>query len=72
MILVDRYEQTLSWRPPTRGITSDEPATSAKPAPPVAKASVTKRLEELDALRAHGLITNDEYQRKRADILRDL
>lgn len=37
-----------------------------------ASASVKDRLEELEALRESGLITQLEYEQKRQDILRDL
>lgn len=34
--------------------------------------SATERLKELEQLRAEGLITSEEYQAKRSDILKDL
>lgn len=39
---------------------------------PSAPPSVKDRLEELETLRADGLITELEYEQKRQDILRDL
>lgn len=53
-------------RPGTLGPAA--PAAASSPATP----GTVQRLTELDELRSRGLLTDDEYEAKRAEILRDL
>ncbi|WP_430461746.1 SHOCT domain-containing protein [Thalassolituus sp. LLYu03] len=49
-----------------------QPLPAAAPAPRGDFSTVEKRLQVLESLKAKGLISADEYQQKRGDILNDL
>jgi Curli production assembly/transport component CsgG len=48
------------------------PAPSATPGTPAAKGTPAERLKALNDLYTQGLVTKEEYEKKRADILRDM
>jgi len=68
MVFLNRYEQTLERRSPT-AVASPPPAP---PPPSAPRVTATQRLEELDSLRSRDMISEDEYQRKRTQILNEL
>ena len=47
-------------------------APAPAPAPVAPRASVKERLSQLDALRTDGIVTEAEYQARRAQILADI
>jgi hypothetical protein len=55
----------------TRQTSLQEPRTPAPP-PEASRANLTARLEQLNAARSAGLITEEEYAKKRARLLEDL
>lgn len=62
----DRPKDTAKPKP------KPKPRPKTKDEPRLSEAEVRKRLEELDRLRARGLITEDEYQAKRKALLERL
>jgi hypothetical protein len=65
--LQDTIAQAASAHAPTAPATSVAPPVYTPPQPPAAQ-----RLQELETLRASGAITDDEYTRKREQIISEL
>jgi hypothetical protein len=65
--LKEAYSNVLSDQPLQSAWVTGKPAGKAVPAE-----SAEERLRKLDDLLKKGLITKDEYQTKRAEILKDM
>jgi hypothetical protein len=74
---------SLTWRRPGKDLSFNNPELAAQFHQAVPKAASPSpgaapprpagaRLRELEQLRAEGLVTDDEYRHKRAEILKDL
>jgi hypothetical protein len=70
----DHYERSLGVPalPPRRPVEFPAPSPSSRPALSVVDRKAVDRLQQLDELKRAGLVSDDEYHGKRAEVLSEL